>query len=112
MITKTLTLTALLLALTATAQTPIALLWDPVNYPSVTNYFVYGGTNASFMTNLATSQVKLSAGTNTAAAVVVPINYQWFFVVTATAFGMESLPSNVVTNRPPAPQNNRQWFPF
>lgn len=99
------------LALSLSAQTniPIGLLWDAPDYPSITNYTVYGTTNFSAIASLATAQLKMSVGTNTAAAVVVSIRQPWYFVVTATAFGSESLPSNVVTNRTPSPLNNHQW---
>jgi hypothetical protein len=89
----------------AQAQT-VRLAWDPSPSPGVTNYVLYASTNELSATNLMTATTNLPCGTNLTATVTDLSAGNWWFVATAWAGGVESLPSNVLQVQVPTPPAN------
>jgi hypothetical protein len=77
---------------------PVTLAWDASPDPAVVGYALYYGVVNSSTTN------RLDLGTTTSVTVTnlyAGSNY-FFFVAAFNAFGMESVPSNMLLYRPPA----------
>ena len=80
--------------------------WDPSPTPGVTNYILYGDTNALSWATLANAHMKLNTGTNTGVTIdSIPVG-RYYFTVTAIEGGMQSTNSNIIMVDVPAPPTN------
>ena len=95
----------MLSALSCAAQN-FTLKWDPSPEASVTNYVIYGSTNANFATNLSVAPLKISVGTNTSLLVEASKPGRYYFTATAVAGGIQSTNSNVLPVLVPEPPAN------
>lgn len=98
---------ALFLASTSFAG-DVWLRWDAAPTAGVTNYVLYGTTNATLTSsNMASAQLKVNVGTNlTAHLESVGPALQWRFGVTAVKDGTQSDLSNVLPVEFPSPPPN------
>lgn len=95
----------LLAALPAFAQNA-RVAWDKSSTPGISNYVLYGATNAISATNLATAAFRLNVGTNLTASIEAMNPGTYWLAVTAQKAGIESLPSNILVMSVPQPPAN------
>lgn len=84
------------------------LKWDASPESGITNYVLYGTTNATLTSdNMASAQLKVNVGTNLIAHLEsVGLSLQWKFGVTAMKGGAQSALSNILPVEFPSPPAN------
>lgn len=85
---------------------PIKLAWDASPTVGVTNYVLYASTNTITTTNILSSAVRVSVGTNLTATISDLVPGNWYFAATAMKLGVESAPSNILQVQVPVAPTN------